>query len=111
MADWQVLCTPSISGTCPSIFSSVATNGEVIFVCIVGGVGTFFGPIVGAVAFLLLHDYLQVVFTRWELVVGMVLIFFILFFNEGIVGRIENRIASYREKRAARMGSGQGGGC
>ena len=86
---------------------SVATNGEVIFVCIVGGVGTFFGPIVGAVAFLLLHDYLQVVFTRWELVVGLVLVFFILFFKEGIVGRIENRIASYREKRAARLGSGQ----
>jgi branched-chain amino acid transport system permease protein len=85
---------------------SVATNGEVIFVCIVGGVGTFFGPIVGAVAFLLLHDYLQVVFTRWELVVGMVLVFFILFFNEGIVGRIENRIASYREKRAARLATG-----
>ncbi len=78
-------------------------NGEVIFVCIVGGVGTFFGPIVGAVTFLLLHDYLQVVFTRWELAVGLILIFFILFFNEGIVGAIENRVAAYREKRAARQ--------
>lgn len=87
-----------------------AMNGEVIFVCIVGGVGTFFGPIVGSVAFLLLHDYLQVAFTRWEMVVGMILIFFILFFNQGIVGGIENWVASYREKRAARAGSSQGGG-
>jgi branched-chain amino acid transport system permease protein len=87
-----------------------AMNGEVIFVSIIGGVGTFFGPIVGAVAFLLLHDLLQVVFTRWELVVGAVLIFFILFFNQGIVGAIENRVASYREKGALRIGSGQGGG-
>lgn len=85
-------------------------NGEVIFVCIVGGVGTFFGPIVGAAAFLLLHDLLQVVFTRWELVVGMILIFFILFFNQGIVGAIENRVVSYREKWAAAAGGGQGGG-
>ena len=85
-------------------------NGEVIFVSIVGGVGTFFGPIVGSAAFLLIHDYLQVIFTRWELVVGMVLLFFILFFNQGIVGAIENRVASYREKRALRVGSGQGGG-
>lgn len=85
-------------------------NGEVIFVSIVGGVGTFLGPIVGAVAFLLLHDFLQVVLTRWELVVGGVLIFFILFFNQGIVGAIENRVASYREKRAAGVGSGQRGG-
>ena len=85
-------------------------NGEVIFVSIVGGVGTFFGPIVGAAAFLLLHDLLQVIFTRWELVVGMILIFFILFFNQGVVGAIENWVASYREKRAAAAGSGQGGG-
>jgi len=83
------------------------TNGEVIFVSIVGGVGTFFGPIVGSVAFLLLHDYLQVVFTRWELVVGAILIFFILFFNQGIVGAIENQVASYREKRALRIGRGR----
>jgi len=75
-------------------------NGEVIFVAIVGGLGTYFGPIVGSAAFLLLHDFLQVVVTRWELVVGAILILFILFFNQGIVGAIENRIASYREKKA-----------
>jgi branched-chain amino acid transport system permease protein len=87
-----------------------AMNGEVIFVSIVGGVGTFFGPIVGSAAYLLLQDYLQVLFTRWELVVGAILILFILFFNQGIVGAIENGVASYREKRALRVGSGQGGG-
>jgi len=75
-------------------------NGEVIFVSIVGGVGTYFGPIVGSATFILLHDILQVVFTRWELVVGGVLIWFILFFNQGIVGAIENAIASYRERKA-----------
>lgn len=76
-------------------------NGEVIFVCIVGGVGTFLGPIVGSAAYLLLHDYIQVIMQRWELVVGLVLIFFILFFNQGIMGFVENRVAAYREKRAA----------
>ena len=81
-------------------------NGEVIFVAIVGGLGTYFGPIVGSAAFLLLHDFLQVVVTRWELVVGAILILFILFFNQGIVGAIENRIASYREKKA--MGAQRG---
>ena len=85
-------------------------NGEVIFVSIVGGVGTFFGPIVGSAAFLLIHDYLQIVFTRWELIVGLILIFFILFFKEGIVGAIENWVASNREKKAAGGGRGQGGG-
>lgn len=85
-------------------------NGEVIFVSIVGGVGTYFGPIVGSAAFLLLHDTIQVVLTRWELVVGGVLICFILFFNQGIVGAIENQIASYRERKAMGARSGQTGG-
>jgi len=78
-------------------------NGEVIFVSIVGGVGTFFGPIVGSAAFLLLHDYIQLIMERWELVVGLILIFFILFFNQGIVGFIENRVAARREKKAAEV--------
>jgi branched-chain amino acid transport system permease protein len=83
-------------------------NGMVIFVAIVGGVGTFFGPIVGSVAYLLLHDYIQLVLERWELVVGLILIFFILFFNEGIVGYIERRVAAYREKKAAGASSIRG---
>lgn len=76
-------------------------NGEVVFVSIVGGLGTFFGPVVGAAAFILLHDTLQVVFERWELVVGAVLLVFILFFKAGIVGTIEERLAGRRRRVAA----------
>jgi branched-chain amino acid transport system permease protein len=76
-------------------------NGEVIFVNIVGGLGTFFGPFVGSTVFILLRDYMMRVLERWELVVGIILILFILFFTVGIVGAVERVIASYREKRAA----------
>jgi branched-chain amino acid transport system permease protein len=75
-------------------------NGEVVFVSIVGGLGTFFGPLVGSAAFILLHDTLQVVFARWELVVGAILIVFILFFKEGIVGAVEHRVALRRQRAA-----------
>jgi branched-chain amino acid transport system permease protein len=87
------------------------TNGEVIFVSIVGGVGTFFGPIVGSAAFILLQDTMQRLLERWELIVGVILILFILFFNQGIVGFIENAVASYKEKRTTEVaGSRIGGG-
>lgn len=87
------------------------TNGEVVFVSIVGGLGTFFGPVVGAVAFILLHDTLQVVFARWELAVGAILIVFILFFKAGIVGTIEERLAVRRQRSTARrVPSAVGGG-
>lgn len=85
------------------------TNGEVIFVSIVGGVGTYFGPIVGSAFFIFLHDSLQVVFKRWELVVGGILILFILFFNQGIVGAIENVIAWCRDRKAMGAQSDQTG--
>jgi branched-chain amino acid transport system permease protein len=78
-------------------------NGEVVFVSIVGGLGTFFGPVVGAVAFILLHDILQTVFERWELVVGAVLITFILFFKAGIVGTLAARLAARRRRAAGRQ--------
>ncbi len=88
-----------------------AMNGEVVFVSIVGGLGTFFGPIVGAVAFILLHDTLQTVFERWEAVVGGVLIIFILFFKAGIVGTIEQRLAARRRRaRSRRVGAAVGRG-
>ncbi|OGP87850.1 MAG: hypothetical protein A2157_10590 [Deltaproteobacteria bacterium RBG_16_47_11] len=86
------------------------TNGEVVFISIIGGVGTYFGPIVGAIVFLLLHDIVQLIMTRWELVVGGVLVLFILFFNRGIVGYIEGAITSYRERKALIPQSGQTGG-
>ena len=86
-------------------------NGEVVFISIVGGLGTFFGPVVGAVAFILLHDMLQVVVERWELVVGAILIVFILFFQAGIVGTIEERLAARRQRAAGRrVASAVGGG-
>lgn len=85
-------------------------NGEVVFISIVGGLGTFFGPVVGAVAFILLHDMLQVIVERWELVVGAILIVFILFFQAGIVGTIEERLAARRQRTAGREGARVGGG-
>jgi hypothetical protein len=40
------------------------------------------------------------VLEQWELVVGIILIAFILFFTVGIVGAVEKAIASYKQKRA-----------
>ena len=85
-------------------------NGEGVFISIVGGLGTFFGPVVGAGAFILLHDMLEVIVERWELVVGAILIVFILFFQAGIVGTIEERLAARRQRAAGREGARVGGG-
>lgn len=78
----------------------LGTSAEVLFIAIIGGVGTFWGPIVGSATFLLLNDITSTIMKRWELVVGVIFILFILFLNRGICGLIENRIASRKQKWA-----------
>ena len=77
---------------------SITTSGEVIFIAIIGGLGTFWGPVVGSVVFLLLIDITSKIMERWELVVGLVFILFILFLNRGICGLIEKAVATRKQK-------------
>lgn len=59
---------------------------ECIIHVIVGGLGTFWGPIVGAAVFTFLPEWLRIA-ERWELVIyGLVLILTILFVPDGIWG-------------------------
>ena len=88
---------------------SITTNGEVIFISIIGGLGTFWGPIVGSATFLILIDLINKVLERWEIVVGLIFILFILFLNRGICGLIENVVSNRKQKLAAASANrGQG---
>jgi branched-chain amino acid transport system permease protein len=50
--------------------------------------GTFFGPFVGALTFLVLEDVITLVTVHWQLFVGALFVFFILFFPRGIWGTL-----------------------
>ena len=64
------------------------TSGHAVMMCLLGGMGTFFGPFVGAAVFLYLEDVVTTWTKHWMLVVGMVFIVFVLFFPRGIWGSI-----------------------
>jgi branched-chain amino acid transport system permease protein len=64
------------------------TSGHAVMMCLLGGMGTFFGPFVGAAVFLYLEDVVTTWTTHWMLVVGIVFIVFVLFFPRGIWGSI-----------------------
>ena len=64
------------------------TSGQVVMMALLGGMGTFFGPFVGAAAFLLIQDVLSNMTTHWQLFVGVIFIIFVLFFPRGIWGSI-----------------------
>lgn len=62
------------------------TSGLAVMMALLGGMGTFFGPFVGALTFLVLEDVLTLVTVHWQLFVGALFVFFILFFPRGIWG-------------------------
>lgn len=64
------------------------TSGQVVMMSLLGGMGTFFGPFVGAATVLLVEDIATHVTRSWQLVVGVIFIFFVLFFPRGIWGSI-----------------------
>ena len=68
---------------------------EVLVATILGGAGSVYGPLFGAVAFLGIKDIVSHWITHWELVVGILTITVLFRFSKGIWGSIEtlfNRI-------------------
>ena len=54
-------------------------SGQVLIMVIVGGAGTLVGPIIGAVFFLLVQQYLSSYTNSWALFFGLIFICFVLF--------------------------------
>jgi len=75
-------------------------SGEVVLMTLVGGMGTVFGPIVGAAVIITMQNYLAG-FGEWVLVIqGAVFVVTVLLFRRGIVGEIAALFAE-KGKRAA----------
>ncbi len=63
-------------------------SGEILFMVILGGMGTLVGPVVGALVLLLLEDVLSAWTAHWQIILGPFLILVVLFARRGLVGRI-----------------------
>lgn len=63
-------------------------SGHGVMMCLLGGMGTFFGPFVGAALFLYLEDVVTTMTKHWMAVVGVVFIIFVLFFPRGVWGSL-----------------------
>lgn len=68
-------------------------SGQAVMMCLLGGMGTFFGPFVGAAAFLYLEDVTTGVTKHWMAVVGVIFMLFVLFFPKGIWGSMLEALA------------------
>jgi len=60
--------------------------------CILGGIGVFIGPIVGAAIITLLEHYISVYTFYWQFVLGCLIIILVMFMPGGICGFVQDRI-------------------
>lgn len=73
-------------------------SGQAVMMCLLGGMGTFMGPFIGAAVFLYLEDVVTNITKYWMAVVGLVFMFFVLFFPKGIWGTVLEWTTRWQQK-------------
>jgi branched-chain amino acid transport system permease protein len=61
-------------------------SGQLVFMAVLGGFSKFFGPIIGAFAYILLQDQLQSLTQYWRFVLGAILALIVIAAPGGIAG-------------------------
>jgi len=75
------------------------TSGEVILMSLLGGVGTFFGPVAGAGIVIALQDTLADKVGAWvTVIIGAIFVLCVLAFRKGVVGELD----AFLQRRRAR---------
>ena len=72
------------------------TSGEVILMSVLGGIGQFFGPFVGAAAIIIIEDVVGAKTEYWPLIIGLTMMVMVLLLPKGLVG--EARLLGTRLK-------------
>ena len=69
------------------------TSGQLVMQTAIGGLGTLFGPLLGAAVWLFLQDFLQSALglgAAWKLVLGTVFVLLVTFLRRGIIGGLKD---------------------
>jgi branched-chain amino acid transport system permease protein len=61
-------------------------SGDLLFMVILGGAGHLYGAILGALAIVLLEEWLSQLFPYWRLIFGPLLVLSVLFLRDGLAG-------------------------
>ena len=78
------------------------TSGQLVMQTAIGGIGTLFGPLLGAAIWLFLQDFLQSALglgAAWKLVLGTVFVLLVTFLRRGVIGGLMDlyKLLTHRE--------------
>jgi branched-chain amino acid transport system permease protein len=63
-------------------------SGDLIVIIVLGGMGSLFGPLIGAVTLMMLEEGLSRVTEYWQIIVGPLLLFIVVYARGGIDGAL-----------------------
>mgnify|MGYP005854487907 CR=1 FL=1 len=89
------MMAPNIGNVDPTI-AYWTQSGNLVFMTLLGGFTSFFGPLLGAFVFIFLQDRIMAVVPYWRLVFGAILVFIVVFAPTGLAGLL----AAWRRKEA-----------
>ena len=61
-------------------------SGYFVVMTVIGGMRSFWGPLVGAAVFVMLQDYISSMTVNWMSFIGLIFMFVVLFFPRGLLG-------------------------
>ncbi len=69
-------------------------SGDFVIMVVLGGMRSFWGPLMGAAIFVVLQDYLSSQTENWQSFIGLFFVLVVLFFPRGILGMIRRKVMS-----------------
>ena len=66
-------------------------SGDFVIMAVLGGMRSFWGPLLGAAIFVVLQDYLSSVTTNWQSLIGLMFVVVVLFFPRGLLGFLQRK--------------------
>ena len=85
-------------GTIDTLMAHWSKSGEPIFMTLMGGIGTLFGPFVGTFCYYSLQSFISSKTEYWMLILGIILIAMVVVFPIGITGYVKKLLLRQEEE-------------
>jgi branched-chain amino acid transport system permease protein len=66
-------------------------SGDIVIMAVMGGMRSFWGPLLGAAVFVVLQDYISSLTTNWMSFIGLLFVVVVLLFPRGLLGFLAKR--------------------
>ncbi|MEO6958501.1 MAG: branched-chain amino acid ABC transporter permease, partial [Burkholderiaceae bacterium] len=91
----------SLAGTLYALLNNFADphtlhwtlSGDIVIMAVIGGMRSFWGPLVGAAIYVALQDYVSSYTQNWMFFIGMLFVLIVLFFPRGVLGIVRRKVS------------------